>query len=156
MITVAFKLDGIYRSLLKAKSIVDGEQKDKLLRTLATSLAPDIRHRIHVEGKKADGSDIGEYSNAYLKKRIKKGRLEGKRKVLSFTRQMENDLFLLDNKDPIKTTEGYGLGFKNSLNSDKAKWNDPNGEIFKASEEDKKKAVDIALAFVKNLFNAPS
>lgn len=42
---------------------------EPLMRIIVVGLVGEVRKRIHVEGKKADGSDIGKYSNAYLKLR---------------------------------------------------------------------------------------
>lgn len=39
------------------------------MRPVVLVLAGEVRHRIHVDGKKANGSDIGKYSSGYLKLR---------------------------------------------------------------------------------------
>jgi hypothetical protein len=41
--------------------------------------------------------------------------------ILSLTRQMEKDM---DATEPIKIEGGYGIGFNNDFNYDKAVWND--------------------------------
>jgi hypothetical protein len=135
----------------KFRSVID--PKSGIFRQLATELVPVIQERIHVEGKAADGTQIGTYSNAYLKlrsgaygnaARYSKGKNAGKLKnagtttkgknagglrqrfnrssdpkvILSLTRQMENDYTVL------ATDRGWGIGFVNSHNADKARWND--------------------------------
>ena len=45
------------------------EQPIEYMRPVVLVLAGEVRNRIHVEGKKADGSQIGTYSSSYLKLR---------------------------------------------------------------------------------------
>ena len=45
------------------------DNPETVSRAAAIALMPELRHRIHVEGKKTDGSAIGTYSNSYLKLR---------------------------------------------------------------------------------------
>lgn len=95
----------------------DGVLRDKLLRTLATTIGAEVKYRIHTDGKKSDGTLIkdGGYSTPYLKYRQKKpfNRTSDIKVILSLTRQMENDWSIIAG-DPIKTNDGYGLGFKNT------------------------------------------
>jgi len=111
---------------------VNGVVRDKLLRTIAVSMAADIRYRVHVEGVRADNTKLPNYSKSYLKYRQKKpfNRTSDKQMIFSLTRQMENDFGLTPeggrsrkpSEDPIKTPNGYGLGFKNPWNKEKADW----------------------------------
>lgn len=62
------------------------------------------------------------------------GRSNDKKVVVSLTRQLENDYQV------IATPEGYGIGFNNKLNFDKAKWVEERKKkiIFNTSEDEKK------------------
>lgn len=84
------------------------------MRPVVLVLAGELRHRIHVEGKKADGSRIGTYTRDYMKIRAKNKRGPSTDMIWSLTRQMEQDFV------PIAQTDLYGLGFNNSWNFDKA------------------------------------
>lgn len=100
----------------------EGVVLDKALRAAAITAAGILRNRVHVEGKKADGTAIGSYTDAYLKRRQKKfNRTADRKKIMSLTRQMENDL-AVTGQEPFKTSQGYGIGFKNKFNADKADW----------------------------------
>lgn len=125
--------------------------KSEVFREVALDLIPMIQDRIHVDGKAADGSQIGTYSNAYMKVRtgafgnadkVSKGKNAGKlknagtatkgsgkgaarpkynrstdtKKIYSLTRQMENDYAV------VAGEIGWGIGFNNSHNADKARW----------------------------------
>ena len=104
---------------------------DTLLRTIAQTLVGDIRERIHEEGLNAKGAAIGQYTADYLKRRIKAGKGSSSKVVLSYTRQMQNDWKVI----PIQN--GYGLGFSNSFNADKAEWAQERfGAIYKLTPEE--------------------
>lgn len=120
MISVKLNLSGLRDIVTRAKMFKQGEYEDRLKRVMAVSLIPVLRNRIHVEGKKSDSSTIGTYSNSYLNYRQKKpfNRTSESKVVLSLTRQMENDLSVVDDGKG-----SYGIGFKN-----KAIYN-PAGEI---------------------------
>jgi hypothetical protein len=89
---------------------------DTLLRSIATSLLPEVRFRIHNKGLNASASPIGTYSPEYLKKRIKNGKTGNPKVVLSYTRQMQNDFKV------IPMQQSYGLGFSNPDDTNKAEW----------------------------------
>lgn len=90
--------------------------KAQYMRPVVLVLAGEVRQRIHVRGEKADGKAIGTYTNAYLRTRVKNNRGNDKKKILSLTRQMEQDFV------GIAENNEYGLGFNNSHNFDKATW----------------------------------
>lgn len=91
--------------------------KEYLLRPVCVDLIDLMTKRIHVDGAAADGSQIGTYNNAYLKYRQKKhNRTADKKIIVSLTRQLENDWSV------IATAQGYGIGFKNRFNLQKARW----------------------------------
>lgn len=88
-----------------------------LLRPVAFDLVAMMTQRIHDEGVASDGSPIGTYSNPYLKVRQNKyNRTSDNKVVVSLTRQLENDWSVVD------IAKGYGIGFKNQHNRDKAGW----------------------------------
>lgn len=172
----------------KTKLAATPQGIDKMLRSMAISTAGDMAHRIHTDGEKADGSQIGTYSPEYMKvrtgqfstnKRFSKGKNKGEIKpsgvftkgknkgsarpqynrtndtkiIFSLTRQMENDFSLKETKEPIKTATGYGVGFKNPDNADKAGWlEDKHPGVYKLSPDELKKVRDIADDFVANAF----
>lgn len=80
------------------------QNKDKMIRTICTTLVPQIKERIHERGEFSDGSQFGGYTPAYLKKREAKGRKEGNKKVFSFTGKLENALSVVPNGN------SYGIG----------------------------------------------
>lgn len=91
------------------------KDKDYLLRPLAIETIPNIKQRVHIEGKGSDGTAIGNYSSGYLKLRQKKFKRSADTKIIvSLTRQLENDYAV------VGTTNGYGIGFNNPFNAQKA------------------------------------
>lgn len=48
------------------------QDKDKMLRTVASNALTQVAHRIHVEGKDASGDEIGTYSPGYMSVRTGK------------------------------------------------------------------------------------
>ena len=86
------------------------------MRPVVLVLAGELRHRIHVEGRKADGSRIGTYSRDYMRIRAKNRRGPSTEMIWSLTRQMEQDTV------PIAQSDLYGIGFNNSHSFDKATW----------------------------------
>ncbi len=126
---------------------------DKLLRTLAVNAAVLTKNRIHKDGEKADGTQIGEYSNSYMKIRAKNNRDKSRKVILSLTRQMESDYAPTAEQAPIKTSTGWGLGFKNPLNANKAKWMEEKyGDIYQLQEDEKQALRKIADKFINDLF----
>jgi hypothetical protein len=89
--------------------LLKAQDKDKLLRTVAVSLLPEVRHRIHQDGQAADGSQIGIYKDSYMPIRRKHNRGEDRKVILSLTSFMENSF--------VAVADGtrYGLGYINAL-----------------------------------------
>ena len=119
---------------------------DQLMREVATSLLGVTKNRIHEEGKAANGEQIGEYSDGYLKLRQRKyNRSSSKKTILSLTTQMENDYKV------IATDKGYGIGYDNPFNRQKADWNEQTykKKIFALTEEEKEQARQIAIDFIQ-------
>ncbi len=135
----------------KIKALMDNP--DPILRTVALTVLPELRRRVHVDGKDSAGGQIGTYSPGYMairtgnfqnSGRVSRGANAGKLKnagsftkaaaskegtsrprynrtsdtkvILSLTRQMENDMSV------VATGKGYGIGYLNKLNLQKAKW----------------------------------
>lgn len=90
--------------------------KEYLLRPLAIETIPLMKERIHIEGQASDGSQIGSYSNGYMRAREKAGRGESRKIIVALTSQLEQDWAVL------ATNTGYGIGFNNPLNADKMRW----------------------------------
>ena len=120
MIKINSNLEEVVSSIIgRLKSIIDisGPTYDKMIRTSSFDVLPHVKKRIHVEGKKSDGNNIGTYSNSYIKYRAKNKRGKDNKVILSFSRQMENDFSVVEGND-----NKYGLGFKNKFNAEKANW----------------------------------
>jgi len=98
----------------KVKTLGDPEP---LLREIAVSMYTETFRRIHNDGKKADGSPIGTYSNSYLEWRRNNGYPSSPAVKLFLTGQMQQDYKVV----PLSKTE-YGLGYDNKFNADKADW----------------------------------
>lgn len=89
---------------------------ERLTRSIATSMVPVMRNRVHEKGLAADGSNIGTYDFRYLlfRQRPPNNRTADPDVILSLTREMENDLKAV----PIQN--GWGIGYTNQKNLDKA------------------------------------
>ena len=147
---------------LKSKFVNVIDPTSTIYRQLALELIPRIQDRIHVKGQAADGKEIGTYSSAYLK--IRSGSRRGEKKssgkssgksynrsadpkvILSLTRQMENDYAV------IGTSRGWGIGFNNPFNANKAKWNNKRygGRVIYDLTDSE---VSFAVEFVNYLIN---
>lgn len=143
---------------------------DEVARAAANAVLPELRNRVHVQGKASDGNQIGTYSKGYMavrtgnfgnskrkrdgsfKEQKKKGdagtftkgsnkiplandggilkqskiglnrpvynRSSDTKVILSLTRMMEEDLKVMPSGN------GYGIGYSNSDNYNKAIWNE--------------------------------
>lgn len=93
------------------------ENKEYLLRPVAFDVIDLMTDRIHNKGMDSSDSPIGTYSSDYLRERQIKYKRDGDPKVVvSLTRQLENDWSV------IATQKGYGIGFLNQFNLQKARW----------------------------------
>lgn len=105
--------------------------KEYIPRRLSFDLIDLMTSRIHIEGKAADGVQIGTYNKSYLKLRERKYKRSPDTKIIvSLTRQLENDWSV------IATDKGYGIGFLNAFNFQKARWVEENKgkEIFSLTQ----------------------
>lgn len=59
---------------------------DTLLKIIATNTLPEIRRRVHVEGKASDGSQIGTYSKGYMTLRTGEYKNKGKSNAGHYTK----------------------------------------------------------------------
>lgn len=116
------------------------KDKEYLLRPVAFGLIDKMTQRIHVDGKASDDEQIGNYNSNYLKVRQRKpyNRTADTKIIVSLTRQLENDWSV------IATDKGYGIGFNNPFNLQKARWVEErkDKEIFSLTTEEKEYAVD--------------
>ena len=128
--------------------VLSAAQADSLLREIAVSLVGEIQKRIHTNGKKADGSNIGTYSDGYLKQRQKNGNGTDTNVILYYTGQMQNDWKII----PLSDTE-YGLGYDNSLNAKKADWAEERfGKIFALTDKELNDVRTIVQAYLDKVF----
>ena len=135
---VTTNIDAIINNL-EAK--LNDATKQFVMLEVATALLAPVKSRIHNDGVASDGSEIGTYTNAYLKERQKYNRTGDRKVVLSLTRQMENDFSV-----QAVGNNSYGLGYNNAENYNKAKWNDNRfGHIvFALTKEEETIATQIA------------
>lgn len=79
----------ISQVVVQLKSQLTEAASDQMLRTVAFAVLPEIKKRVHVEGKASDGTQIGTYSASYMALRtgnyanadkFKKGKNAGKNK----------------------------------------------------------------------------
>lgn len=132
---------------LRAKLEAIQANPDPMLRLMAMAVLPEMRKRVHVDGKDSDGQPLGTYTPGYMKVRISKyNRKNDKKTIWSLTRQMENDLSLL----PV--AGGYGLGFKNSFNYQKSQWlqNKLGRPVWNLSATEKDLAMKVAVDYFNN------
>ena len=148
--TIKTNLSEVLTNLIAQMNEQLGKQ---ITREVAVSLLPVVHDRIHVDGQDANSGQIGTYSKGYLALRSgtfsnsetnKKGKNKGAKKnagtttkvdnagkkrtnynrgsdptvILSLRKQMEKDFSVQE------TPLGYGLGYNNTLNYDKAQWNE--------------------------------
>ena len=113
-------------------------------------MLPELRHRIHVEGKKTDGSAIGTYSNSYLKLRQSKyNRTSDSTVIASLTRQLENGYIL-------KATEkGYTIGNASPYNDEKIQHlEEKYGAIWQLTEKERELTQIVANETTLVIMNA--
>lgn len=122
--------------------------KENIPRILAFDTIDLMTNRIHGEGKAADEGQIGTYNKSYLKLRERKYKRSGDTKIIvSLTRQLENDWSV------IATGRGYGVGFLNPFNMQKARWVEENkGKvIFSLSKSEENKLSEVVQELVSNV-----
>ena len=124
------------------KSLSDGNSPiaDRIQRTIIQGLYVQMTERIYNEngGKKSDGSLIGVYSPAYLKRRkVKQGR--NNRNVNLIYTSQEFSAFTT-----VTSNGQYAIGFGNDLAAKKSRWNeDMFGSIFALTTKEKESITDL-------------
>lgn len=127
------------------------KNKEYLLRPVAIEVIPMMTERIHQKGLASDDGQIGTYTNTYLKLRQSKYKRDAINKVIvSLTRQLEN------NWSVIATQGGYGIGFTNPFNLQKARWVEANkGKvIFSLSQAEQSYAVERINELISDALNS--
>lgn len=131
-------------------SLPSDVSKGEIMTTSLFNVIALMTQRIHIDGKKADGSAIGKYTPNYLKKREEAGRLEGNKKVFAMTSQLEGSWTV------VEAGDAYGIGFqgdrlKDSLsNAGLAEILDKkNPGVFKLSESERETLVNTVLELYK-------
>ncbi len=91
----------VKQNIDSVNKIISG--KDEFLRTVATIMVGKIRERVHVKGQASNGSQIGKYSDAYMRVRtglysdskvVKSGKTAGK--LLSAGKKSKRRVYDLD------------------------------------------------------------
>lgn len=127
------------------------KNKEYLLRPVAIEVIPMMTERIHQKGEASDGGQIGTYNNSYLKQRQMKYKRDASTKVIvSLTRQLEN------NWSVIATQNGYGIGFTNPFNLQKARWVEAGKDkiIFSLSKSEQAYAIERINELVSDALNS--
>lgn len=131
-VTITTNIDQVLKNMATSFDLL--KDKEYFLRPLAVETIPNMKERIHKDGHATDNTPIGTYSNGYMRVREENKRGKDRKIIVSLTRQLENDWAVL------ATNTGYGIGFNNPINKDKAKWVEENKSkiIFNLSEAEKK------------------
>jgi hypothetical protein len=79
--------------------------KEFSVRPIAVELVGILHKRIHTDGLAADGNPIGQYSENYLKIRIRRGLGEGTNIIAVLTRKLSNSW------TAFATERGWAVGF---------------------------------------------
>lgn len=127
------------------------KDREYLLRPVAFDMIDLMTKRIHVDGKDAEEKVIGTYNNRYLELRQKKySRTSDSKIIVSLTRQLENDCSV------IATDKGYGVGFLNAFNIQKARWVEENKgkKIFFLSDSEQQFAIERINELVTDALNS--
>ncbi len=150
MITVTSNIKEVLQAQLdKIRELKNNP--NPIMRTVALTVLPEMRRRIHVDGKDSSGNAIGTYSPGYMRMRTGKSktgprhnRTSDPKVILSLTRQMENDMVV------VPTPRGYGIGYNNPLNFKKAGWNEETYKkkiLTKLTDQELELAVTTAQEF---------
>lgn len=143
MVTITTNISGVVEGLRDKLTALTN--KEYIPRMVAFGIIDQVTQRVHERGEAADGGQIGTYSNGYLKLRERKyNRGTSSKVIVSLTRQLENDWSV------IATDKGYGIGFLNSFNKDKAGWVEEikDKKIFELTANEQKYVQDLAQELV--------
>lgn len=143
-IIVKTNIDGVINNINnKLRDITNPEY---LLRPICFDVVDLMTKRIHIDGKAADEGSIGTYNPSYLKLRQKRYNRSADAKIIvSLTRQLENDWAV------IATPRGYGVGFNNAFNLQKARWVEENKKkkIFSLAKSEARYVRELATELIK-------
>lgn len=147
-ITVRTNLGQVLGQLKRKLEIL--KDREYLLRPVAIELIPEMTERIHKNGQASNGSEIGTYSNSYLKQRERQNRGKDTKVIVSLTRQLENDWAV------VPTDRGYGIGFNNPLNVQKLRWveQQKGKTISNLTEQERQYAIDRINELVNAALNS--
>jgi hypothetical protein len=138
---------------LKQKLIGLKENPDAMLRTVAFTVLPEMKKRVHVDGRDSTGNQIGTYSTEYMKVRtgdfgnsgrFSKGKKKGEVKdagVISrgpgkgkprpkYNRTADTKVILSltrqmeNDMSVLPSGTGYGIGYNNQDNFKKSQYNE--------------------------------
>jgi hypothetical protein len=156
LIKVSSNLNEVTSRLIgRLKSVANptGPVIDKMLRTISLDTVAQMKVRIHDDGLNSEGKPLGNYSSNYLKYRRKKAnRGDNPKVIFSLTRQMENDFNIVSGNGQT----GYGLGFKNPDNAQKAQWLQEKpkfGKVYKPTVQEVQHMKAVAEQFIKDILN---
>ena len=123
---------------------------DQVITKVLITVHQQVTTRAFDAGKDANNTDIGEYSDKYIKTRQKKGLGTSRKVVLEFSGQMRND-FLLKNQGSNVWTSG----FSNEANFDKSEFVEETykKEIFKLSNNEEKLIDELISNETKRILN---
>lgn len=136
---------------MKEKLTTLGQNPDAMLRTVALTVLPEVKKRVHVEGKDSNGNQIGTYSPGYMKLRtgnygnsgkISRGKNNGQLKDADnysrgskkgqprpkYNRSADTKVIasltrqMENDISVIPSGSGYGIGYNNSDNFDKSQY----------------------------------
>ncbi len=119
----------------KAKAIIKKVQSPAFLNPILLTTHQQVKKRIFTDGKDAKNANIGLYTLAYLKRRMKKGFNSSRKVILEFTGQMRRDFVPIKQRRKI-----IGSGFLNQHNHDKSDWveNTYGKKIFDLTTKEKR------------------
>ncbi len=137
---------------IKINQLQDLQNPDQMLRAVALGVLPELKKRVHIEGKDTDGNQIGTYSKGYMVVRTgtyqnaatyKKGANKGKNKDSGtftnksakagkerpkYNRTADTKVIgsltrqMENDESVVPTPRGYGIGFKNQANYEKSQY----------------------------------
>lgn len=142
MITVKLNIKQVGEQV--KQQIQKAVDPEYLLRPVSLEQIRLMHTRIHEDGIGSNGGQIGTYNKDYLKLRQEKfNRTSDPKTIVSLTRQLENDYSI------VRTPLGYGVGFNNSFNFQKAKWVEQikKTKIFDPTESE----LNAAIEFINEL-----
>lgn len=131
------------------RKVAEIANPESVSRSAAVAVMPELRERIHVEGKDEKGGQIGEYTLSYLKLRQRKyNRTSDSKVVASLTRQLENSYIL------GTIGKSYGISVATPLSFDKIKWlTEKYGDVWMLTEGEKQIALNTASEQATRILN---